>query len=332
LVTGGTGFVGYHTAVALLDAGHRVRLLVRNPAKLERVYTGRAAPDYLAGDVRDEAAVRAALEGSEAVVHAAAVVALEAHRAHEVLETNARAVELVVGGAHRMGIGRILYVSSIGALFRPGGGPVDLDSPVAPGKNAYARSKADAERFVRGLQERGAPIVISYPAGVIGPDDPGLSETNHGLRTMVRDLFMFTSGGFQAVDVRDLAAIHRGLLERDKGPGRYITGGHFMTWRELGSLLESITERSLRRITLPGALLRAGGHVGDVIKRLVDFDFPITSESMRFATLWQGADSSATLDELGLAFRDPRETFSDALRWMHRAGHVDSRFVGRLAD
>jgi hypothetical protein len=68
------------------------------------------------------------------------------------------------------------------------------------------------------------------------------------------------------------------------------------------------------------------------MKRVVDFDFPITSETMSFATLWHGADSSATLEELGLGFRDPRETFADALRWLHRAGHVDARFVGRLAD
>ena len=332
MVTGGTGFVGYHTAVALLDAGHRVRLLVRNPAKLERVFVGRAVPDHVVGDVRDEAVVVAALEGCDAVVHAAALVALEAHRAREVLETNARAVELVVGGAHRLGVGRILHVSSVGALFRPGGGPVGLDAPVVAGKNAYARSKADAERFVRGLQEQGAPISITYPSGVIGPDDPGLSESNHALRTFVRDVFVFTSGGFQVVDVRDLAAIHVALLEREKGPGRYITAGHFMPWRELGSLLESVTERSLRKITLPGALLRMGGHVGDVIKRPVDFDFPMTSETMGFATLWRGAESRATLDELGLDFRDPRETFADALRWLHRAGHVDARFVGRLAD
>ena len=122
------------------------------------------------------------------------------------------------------------------------------------------------------------------------------------------------------------------LLERDKGPGRYIAAGHFMPWRELGSLLESVAERSLRKITVPGALLRMGGHVGDVIKRLVDFDIPMTSETMGFATLWRGAESRATLDALGLDFRDPRETFADALRWLHRAGHVDARFVGRLAD
>ena len=332
MLTGGTGLVGYHTTLGLLGAGHRVRLLVRNPAKLERVFAGRAVPDHVVGDVRDESAVGAALEGCDAVVHAAAVVALEAHRAREVLETNLRAVELVVGGANRMGIQRILHVSSIGALFRPGGGPVDGDTPVAPGKNAYARSKADAERYVRGLQERGAPISITYPSGVIGPDDPGLSETNHAVRTIVRDVALLTSGGFQVVDARDLAAIHVALIERDKGPGRYIAAGHFKPWRELADLIEAITGRKLRRLAVPGALLRAGGRIGDVIKRVVEFDFPMTSETMSFATLWQGADSRATLDELGLDFRDPRETLADTLRWLHQAGHMDARFVGRLAD
>ena len=63
LVTGGTGFIGSHTTVALLEAGHEVCLLVRDPAKLDRVFGARglAVPDHRLGDIGAAASVRRAL-------------------------------------------------------------------------------------------------------------------------------------------------------------------------------------------------------------------------------------------------------------------------------
>ena len=52
---------------------------------------------------------------------------------------------------------------------------------------------------------------------------------------------------------------------------------------------------------------------------------------MKFATMWPGAESSPALEVLGIGFRDPNETLSDTLRWLHAAGHLDGRVVGRLA-
>ena len=78
LVTGGTGLVGACTVGRLLDAGHRVRLLVRRPEQVETsLRPWGHGPDDLAGvvvgDVRDEDVVDQALAGAHAVVHAAAM-------------------------------------------------------------------------------------------------------------------------------------------------------------------------------------------------------------------------------------------------------------------
>jgi nucleoside-diphosphate-sugar epimerase len=333
LVTGGTGFVGSHAAGALAAAGHEVRLLVRDPSKLERVFAARGepAPEHRVGDVADRAAVERALAGCDAVVHAAAVVAMAAKRAREVLDTNARGVENVVGGAARAGVPRIVYVSSVGALFRPDGPAVTAESPVVPGSNPYARSKSDGELAVRALQERGAPVAILYPTAVLGPDDPGLSEANHALRTFARDVVLLTSGGFQLVDVRDVAQVVVRLLERAGAPSRHVTGGHFLTWGELADRIDEVTGARVRRLRVSGSLVRLGGRVCDVAKRVRDFDFPMTREGMIYATQWRGADSGKTVEELSIRFRDPRETLADALRWMHRVGHIPAGPVGVLA-
>lgn len=332
LVTGGTGFVGSHAARVLLGAGHDVRLLVRDPAKAERVF-GRwelPTPDCVVGDIGDVGSVEKALEGCEAVVHAAAVVAMKAKRAQEVLSTNARGVRNVVGGAVRAGARSIVHVSSIGALFVPDGPVVDGDSPVSAGSSPYACSKAEADLYARSLQAEGAPVHVVYPSMIMGPDDPGLSESMHALRTFCRDVVLLTTSGVQPVDVRDVARVVERLVERP-GQGRWIAAGRNLSWAEVADTIDSVTGTRVRRFRISGRLVRASGYLGDTVKRVWDFDFPVTAEGMKFATQWAGADASRTERELGVQFREPAETMADALRWMHGADLIPAQVVGRLA-
>jgi nucleoside-diphosphate-sugar epimerase len=332
-ITGGTGFVGSHTARALIEAGHEVRVLVRSPEKAERVFAGLGLrrPECVTGDIADAGAVKEAIAGCEAVVHAAGVVAMEAKHANEVLSTNLRGVENAVSGAVQEGVRSVVYVSSIGALFRPNGPVVTADSPVVPGRSAYARSKSDAELHVRRLQEQGAPVHSVYPSAVIGPDDPGLSESMHALRTFCRDVVLLTSSGFQPVDVRDLAQVIARLVERP-GPGRWVASSRYLTWHDVAETIDAVTGARVRRISVPGPLVRLGGYLCDAVKHVWDFDFPMTVEGMKFATQWTGADGSHTETALGVRFRDPAGTIAEALRWMHRAGHIPPQHVGRLAE
>jgi nucleoside-diphosphate-sugar epimerase len=239
---------------------------------------------------------------------------------------------LVIGGAARRGLPSIVHVSSLGAFFTPGGPPLSPELPIAPGTTAYARSKAQAERYVRRLQEQGAPIRISYPAAIVGPDDPNMSAANKGVCAQMRDLGLITSSGMQVVDVRDLALLHLKLLDLPAGPHRYAAAGEMLTWSEYFRLLDGLTGRHIRRIRVPGGLARAIGTAMDVVKRFYDLDFPVTRDSMEFMTRWPGADADRTTRELGLHFRDAAETYRDTLVWMYRAGHLGADHVGRLAD
>lgn len=346
LVTGATGFVGSHTAAALAGAGHDLRLFVRNADKARRVLAvhGLDLPEVALGDITDADACRAALDGCDAVVHAAGLVALESHRAEEVIETNLSGCRNVIGNAVEMGLGPVILVSSVSAMFRPDT-PVRVTDPVVDGENAYSLSKSRCERYARELQENGAPVTMTYPTGVIGPDDPGISGATQAVIAFMRDVMPLTAGGFQAIDVRDLAAVHARLIERSSGGDgesggnagrvargeRYLVGGPFLTWREVADLCESLSGRRLRRMPIPGWMMRAGGSVCDVLKRVVDFEFPMTRESMMFATRWAAADCSETREQLGLEFRSPEETFGDAIVSLYRRGHLSAEIAGRLA-
>ncbi len=331
-VTGGTGFIGSHTVVALQDAGHRVRALVRDPAKLKRVYDpiGREVEEVVVGDVTDPDSATRLLEGCDAVVHAAAVVALEAGRAHEVQATNARGVKLVVGGAAQRGQ-RVVYVSSAGALFTRGGEPLTGESPIGETRSAYGASKAEAECYVRELQDGGAAVLTTYPTAVIGPNDPSFTDPNRALSFFLEWGALVTSTGYQPIDVRDLATMHVRLLEGERSTGRYIAAGPYFTWADLLDEVDRVIGRKLRRYRLSGAVLRGLGRVADVAKRVVAFDLPLTLEGMLFATCWPTADGTPAERDLGMRFRSIDETLSDTYRWMHQAGHVTREQIGDLA-
>ena len=336
MVTGATGFTGSHTARALLAAGHEVRALVRSPAKLQAIF-GADSPvceTAVTGDVTSRDAVGRALEGCDAVVHTAALVDLRKSMAETVLDTNCRGVENVVGGAAERGLRSIVYVSSMAALFDPetnDGRPLSVETPLAPASSAYGKSKALSEAYVRSLQDEGAPIRISYPAGILGPDDPALSEGNHAITAWLGQQPIDTQGGLQVLDVRDLATLHVRLLELPSGPHRYAAAGEFVSWTDFGPLVAALTGVRPKPLKISGGFLRGLGLLGDFVKRAYDFDFPLTYEAMCFATLWPGVDAAATERDLGMSFRPARETLRDTLVWMGRNGHLPAKVLGRLA-
>lgn len=304
---------------------------MRSRDKVERVFGAERAQEYeiVAGDMTDEQAVARAVRGRHAVIHAAALVALERKHAARVLHDNRRGIEIVVGNAFAAGIERVLYVSSVVALYRAKLAHVTTDTLGDADGSAYTRSKVECETYIRALQATGAPIRTTYPAGVIGPDDPGLSEANRGVLAFFRDAPVVTDSGLQMVDVRDVATAHVRLLEAPTGPGRHMLGGHFVPWARLVDLLEEVTGRKLRRYPVPGAVMRASGVVADVIKHVWDFQFPLSHEAMRIMTQWVPVETAPS-GGIPFTFRDPRVTLADTLRWLCAAGHVPADRLGKL--
>ena len=337
LVTGATGFTGSHSARTLLEAGHEVRTLVRSRQKLEKTF-GPESPlckNAVVGDVTNQSDVDEALEGCDAVLHAAAMVDLRQSMAERVLQTNRLGVENVIGGAAARGFRSIVYVSSLAAFFDPearNAAPLSPEGAMAPTSSAYGQSKIDSEKYIRRLQEEGVPIRASYPVGILGPDDPGLSEANHAIKAWLGQQPVTTSSGLQILDVRDLATLHLHLLEGPSEACRYVAAGAFIPWKEMGPLLSSLTQRPVRPLHIPGPAFRLIGRIGDAIKKVWDFDYPITYEAMCFATLWPGADASGTERDLGMKFRPKEETLRDTIHWLWKAGHLPAKIAGRLAD
>lgn len=331
MITGATGFIGYHTALALMEAGHEVSLLVRNPDKMRRLFGRGVIKHYTRGDIADPRAVGKALQDCDAAVHVAALVSTHAADEERVYATNLEGTRNVIGGALEQGIDRVIYVSSVTALYDPRAAVLDEDSPPGSGSGGYGRSKVACEKYVRALQERGEPVTITYPATVLGPDTPEMTEAHVGLQTYLARFVPLMSSGNQYVDVRDIARVHRQVLEEGAPSDRYVLGGHYLSWRELAGVLESLTGTRILKLPVSGAFMRFAGGLADRLARFLPEDFPITREGLTYATNWVTMDNSRVERELGLAFRPVEETLADSIRWLVAEGHLTPAQAGRLA-
>ncbi|TET95829.1 MAG: SDR family NAD(P)-dependent oxidoreductase [Dehalococcoidia bacterium] len=334
LVTGGTGFIGSHTVAALVEKGHDVRLLVRSPDRIAPALEplGVQKVDSIVGDVTDPEAVERAMEGCEALLHAAAVYSLDSRAAGRIRETNVRSTDLVLGTAVRLGLDPIVYVSTAGALLPPDGDVLTPDSPVKAPLGTYLRSKAEAERVARRYQEAGAPIVSTYPGFVWGPYDPHFGEASRIAAQILKGRFvMVPAGGLSLVDVRDVAQVHAAAMEAGRGPRRYLATGTYMELKEIVLGLAELTGRRLPTRTAPVRWMLPAARLADLAQRVLPFRLPLNFEGLYIISLEARSDDSRTREELEFAPRDPRETFADTVRSLLEQGHISPKEAGKVA-
>lgn len=326
LVTGATGFVGAHSAAAVHAAGHELRLLVRDEAKAARIGAASGFPsdDLVIADITDRTSVERAVAGCDAVLHAAGAVSLDPRWRDETMRTNREGTRRVLTAAAHAGVDRILYVSSTSALD-PSSGPLHVESPVANGEG-YAGAKAAAEDVARDLQARGAPVRITYPAGVIGPAaGEALGETSAAMARFVAAGIMPTpAASLSLIDVRDLAELHLRLLQPD-APPRVMCGGTQLTMGDLASHLRALTGRRFPVLPVPAPVLRGAGRLADRIASILPIDLAVDTESMVVITTWPGTDDNARI-LLGRTYRPIEETLGEALVAWHAAGLLPERF------
>ncbi len=334
LVTGATGFVGSHAAKALQDAGHSVRVLVRTPAKLQavsaRVGVDLDSVETFHGDITDAEAVAAAIDGCDAVVHAAAVVGTDPSSAAQIEDSNFAGALNVLGTAADAGCDPIVHVSSAAALFPFTTDPVTPDHPVGGSRMPYARSKAECEQLARRYQSQGHGVVIIYPGGVVGPGDYNESTQFEPLKLWLTKPFLLSSGyTINHIDVRDVAAVIAASMRPGRGPKRYVMFGHHLTSQQLLSLLCEVTGRDLKSVSMPRAMVAVLGRVGDLARRF-GRDLVITSEGVEYMYNTCAGDNSFTEQDTGVTLRPAADSLADAIAWMRDEGHVTAEQAGAV--
>jgi nucleoside-diphosphate-sugar epimerase len=335
LVTGATGFVGSFAVPALLDSGHHVVALVRDEDKAARVLGARGVePGSVTlrrGDILDAASVAAALDGCDAAIHGAAAIGITSGGQVSVYDQNVTGTRNVVGQAVERGCDPVVHVSTTAVFVPPDGPTITTESRLASPRNEYGRSKVQAERDVRAMQDAGSPVTIVYPGGVLGPDQPHLDATLEGIAGARRSGWPMAPGGVSLVDVRDLAAVLAAAMEPGQGPRRLLVGGHFLTWPALGEVIDGLLGVKARRVPFPKPVIYATGSFLDLLRRFATISYPLTRDAAEIMVKMVPTEDGPSLDAVGVTLRPVEETLTDALTWLVAEGHLTGKAAGRLA-
>ena len=173
LVSGGAGFIGSHLVDELVKQGMSVTVLDNlSTGRLGNIrgHVENGAVRFVEGDVRDEAVVRDALRGADAVFHFASItsVPLSVRFPEETFAVNVEGTRNLLEGCVASGVERFVYVSSCAVYGEPQYLPVDEGHPTNP-ISPYAESKLKAEQLCRSYQEtRGLKITVLRPFNVYG--------------------------------------------------------------------------------------------------------------------------------------------------------------------
>lgn len=312
-----------------------MRLLVREPERIAPAlgHFGIGEVDFAVGDVTDAASVEEGMAGCDAAVHAASVYSLDVRKRREMAHVNVEGTQTVLGAAAKLELDPVVYVSSLGVMYQPRGAVLNEQSPITGPPGPYYESKVDAEKIARGLQERGVPVVTSYPGGVFGPEDPHFGESAQIVATVLkRQLPVVPRGGLSIVDVRDLAAAHAAMVEPGRGPRRYVLSGTHLPLTSIVRILAEATGRRIPHVTLPGWSLWPVVHTAGFLQRFLPFRLPLSAEGFDSVTWDPHGDDSLARADLGFEPRPYRDTLADTVAWLHRAGRISARQAGRLAS
>ncbi|RLB59426.1 MAG: hypothetical protein DRI34_01905 [Deltaproteobacteria bacterium] len=324
-VTGASGHIGNNLVRHLLARGHQVRALVhRHRLPLEGL-----AAEIVSGDILDRESLVRAFSGAEVVFHLAGLISIMESDSRHLQEVNLRGTRNVISACRQAGVRRLVYTSSVETLLQPGG-PNPLDEQVAVNPDdpwsAYSRSKHLATREVFQAAGEDLEVVVVYPTAVVGPGDwrPSLlgrtiiDFAHHRLPCLV-------DGGFDFVDVRDVAA---GLLlaaERGQSGQGYLLGGQYLSIRAMAGILARCTGTAAPRVVLPLPLARAAALLAPPFYRLTGASPRFTPQSLRVLAERRRVLHRRAHDRLGYLPRRAEEAFEGAVEWF--AGHDKIRRV-----
>lgn len=323
VVTGGCGHIGTNLVRALLDRGARVRVTdVREPGSLVRL-----GASWVAADVRDTAAMRAAFEGADVVYHLAAVISVIGDMRGVVRDVNVTGVRHVAEAALEAGVRRLVHCSSVHAydLSQSVGRIVDEESPraVDPRLPAYDRSKAAGEAQLQRVIDRGLDAVVVNPTGVIGPVDEGPSRMGVVLlAAWRRRLPAVVAGGFDWVDVRDVVSALTAAAEHGRSGQNYLIPGHRLSVRELVDAAGTVADIRPPATTLPMWFARMWSPLATTIARSSSNPLLYTADTLHALATFPQVSGAKAARELGHRPRPYLETLNDLYRYFLHAGSM----------
>lgn len=325
LVTGASGFIGWHVAQHLVDACAKVRALVR-PDTLRR-YREPEQFEWIEGDLTDRQSLDRAIKGCRYLFHVAGDYRFWARDPRTIHVANVQGTVNVLEAAKAAGVEKIVVTSTTGILRR--GTPdqlADESQLVSPDQlcGPYKSSKFEAFLETDRRAKSGWPIVTVLPTAPIGPHDIKPTPTGMIIVQFLNGRIpMLARTGLNFVDVRQCALGHLLAMTRGEPAERYLLGGVNLWLREFLQRLEPYSKYRAPELHAPHWLSYATACASEVLARLSSRWIPfVTRESVRMSRDPHFSSNAKAERELGYETVPIEDAIQDAVRDFSSRGLV----------
>ena len=323
IVTGASGFLG-NNIIRMLehDDNAEVRAFVLNGESITSLNNLKCSIYY--GDVTKADTLNSIFDGSGDaeifVIHCAAVVYIKSKYNSRVYDVNVNGTKNIVDKVLEYNA-KLIYVSSVHAIPEKSDG--DLISEVSifnPDDvvGLYAKTKAEAARYVMdSVKDKGLNACIVHPSGILGPYDFSNSHLTALVSEIVRGkLPMCVKGGYDFVDVRDVA---KGIImacDKGKKGECYIMSGEFVSIKKLADLVCDVVGKKRIKVVLPIMIAK-------IVAPFYEMYYKVKGKKPLFTkyslyTLYSNSNFSneKAKRDLGFVTRDITDTVRDMVMWI----------------
>lgn len=316
LLTGGTGFIGSHTAKALIEAGYRVRCCIRKSSDLR--WLEGLEIEFVQTDLLSAESIAEAMEGCVYVMHIAGVV--KARRKEGYFRGNVEITRQLLEATLRFStdLKKIVVISSLAASAPTvPGKPVDEDTPSAP-VSQYGESKVAQEALCAEYMDR-LPITIIRPPGVFGPRDTEILVFFKLMANGILSKIGFGRKTVSLIYVKDLVSGLLQAMERAESSGRtyFLANEEEYDWDQIGRITGKVMDRKYLSLPVPEFLVHVVAFFAEIGSRISGNPSTLNLEKAREITRPSWACSPArAMREIGFKQTYSLEAgFRETISW-----------------
>ncbi|MEG1557874.1 MAG: SDR family NAD(P)-dependent oxidoreductase [Oscillospiraceae bacterium] len=321
LVTGAAGHLGNTVVRKLLDSGKKVRALVLANDKAAELLPKEV--DVFEGNVTDKDSLRAFFDvgGSEAIViHCAGIVSIVSKFDQRVYNVNVNGTKNIVELCLENKVKKLVHVSSVHAIPEQAPGQVmteisDFDPEKVVG--LYAKTKAEATAYVLAACDRGLNASVVHPSGISGPGDSGRGHITQLLIDYCKGtLTAGVHGGYDFVDVRDVADGVISCCERGRQKECYILANKYFSVEDLFLIFHRITGKHLIKTIIPMWFAKGTACLAEIYYKIRRQPPLYTAYSLYTLSSNSRFSSEKAQRELGYKNRPFDDTIKDTYEWL----------------
>jgi dihydroflavonol-4-reductase len=321
-ISGASGHIGANMIRELLKEGHSLKVLYYHD---DRAFAGLNI-ERVKGDLLDRSTIDELVRDSEIVMHLAAQISISGDKDGHVFRINTEGPRNVCEACLTHGVKRMVHFSSIHAFSaKPFEGILDENRKmVDDSAYRYDFSKATGENIVMDYVKKGLDAVVLNPTSVIGPLDykPSLMGQVM-LRLYNRQLPALVKGGFDFVDVRDVAKAAINAISKGRKGEKYLLSGTWKNISELAVMVEKVTGMKAPAYICPNWLAKLGLPFLNAWAKVSSSQPLYTKESLHvLINAHRNISNQKAKDDLGFNPRPLEDTITDIFTWFKENGYI----------